>query len=1234
MRVVNFIKNLKFMRSWRKEKGVTLEFPFFSLTPTDSAECIDAYRNAMDFAFTRNDIKNIAVTGTYGSGKSSFLKTYFKGKKNVLWISLASFLGGVENASNSPSASKENNECSANERRLELSILQQIFYRVNANAVPYSRLCKTVSVPHGWYLKRVLWLLLVVLFIFGVWQPDYFIPFVDQTIRAWIASWDKVIFWLSGISLLYLLCLLVREMLHLIKTKNIRSVDVSGLGIKMAENTERSILNRNIDEIIYHFEAAKYQTVIFEDIDRFDDVDIFIKLREVNLLLNNADQIQKNHKPIRFVYALKEELFKDRTEKVKFFDFLIPIVPIINASNSKALVYKFLTEKCGIDEFCAPGLKKFIKDIAPYISDMRLIKNICNEFYSYKTQIPDCAIPVELLGMIVFKNFFPHEFALMHQGDGIIKDLLEVKSNAVQSELKRIDLHIQECRAEIEKIANEKITDIESLKRLYFYELMKLLQSEDHVWFKGNVISVGGIIKNADWFDALRAGELRPYYGRSKMSWDLVEKNYDAICSYEDHVSQIEGKINGRIELLKNRIAELQNAKMKTRRKSIVEMIESGAIIESMLLDKVVAECKNWQDKELFVLLVKNGYLNERYHYYISMFYEVKGASSRKDYYYEVEVSKGVESDWNKDIDQVKEVVENIELYYFSTPAILNYSICQELLKNRLTEKAQAFWGLISNKEKRSYEFVNGYINEEKFSDDADKLFDCIMIANPKYIDGLVELAYSEKVWPRNFVEKQLGLYISWVLRQGSVIKIAPMVKEYLDETSSFPSILKENEIDDEGQMDTIVKMFGLKFKTLDFKSAKETGFLDIVICNNAYEINETMILGLLESQDLEVGDFKNKNYSLIRECGVNAIVNYVDSEFQQYLGRVYARLDSMQEDDDATILHVLNREDLSDDDKGRFINKQTENGRIRNAKALNTEKALSLAVKLNWVVPSWNNAAEIWNRDKDDKSLFWEYVGREECYSCLATKNSREISWDKDQNWAKRFVEEKNLSDEAMSCLLLGMAKGIIPDYTGINATPKRIEYLVKGHRIGYSGSLYENLKGLNNDSHIVLAALCINEFCNTYTDGDITVSDMIKLLASVYLDSRCYVLVINTLKEIIIENEENEELRRVVAPEVNVSNFNKIDEQVLGAIFDYVKLESLQCKIIQHIGGTAIEIRERLKMMPEPYSKLGDKGCRPLIPRWNGLEEFLEFLKNKGVVSSFVLADDGKMQVNTTRS
>ena len=136
-------------------------------------------------------------------------------------------------------------------------------------------------------------------------------------------------------------------------------------------------LNQNIDEIIYHFEASNYRIVIFEDIYRFNDIDIFTKLREVNLLLNNAEQIKD--KPIRFVYALREELFAENKDKVKFFDFVIPIVPVINASNSRLLLHQFLDKKCAI-KIEGTRFERMIKDIAHYISDMRLLKNICNEF--------------------------------------------------------------------------------------------------------------------------------------------------------------------------------------------------------------------------------------------------------------------------------------------------------------------------------------------------------------------------------------------------------------------------------------------------------------------------------------------------------------------------------------------------------------------------------------------------------------------------------------------------------------------------------------------------------------------------------------------------------------------------------------------------------------------------------------------------------------------------------------
>ena len=43
---------------------------FNSLTPEVLPENKAVYTEALDFAFSNNDIKNIAITGIYGAGKS------------------------------------------------------------------------------------------------------------------------------------------------------------------------------------------------------------------------------------------------------------------------------------------------------------------------------------------------------------------------------------------------------------------------------------------------------------------------------------------------------------------------------------------------------------------------------------------------------------------------------------------------------------------------------------------------------------------------------------------------------------------------------------------------------------------------------------------------------------------------------------------------------------------------------------------------------------------------------------------------------------------------------------------------------------------------------------------------------------------------------------------------------------------------------------------------------------
>ena len=99
--------------------------------------------------------------------------------------------------------------------------------------------------------------------------------------------------------------------------------------IEVIENN--SIFNKHLDEILYFFQVTDYNVVIIEDLDRFGTPNIFLKLRELNQLINESKIVDRH---ITFIYAIKDDIFKDE-ERTKFFDFIITVIPVINPSNSK-----------------------------------------------------------------------------------------------------------------------------------------------------------------------------------------------------------------------------------------------------------------------------------------------------------------------------------------------------------------------------------------------------------------------------------------------------------------------------------------------------------------------------------------------------------------------------------------------------------------------------------------------------------------------------------------------------------------------------------------------------------------------------------------------------------------------------------------------------------------------------------------------------------------------------------
>ena len=73
---------------------------FNSLTPDILKENKQVYTEALDYAFSNDDIRNIAITGVYGAGKSTVWNTYRKNKsknaeetafKNIITVCLGKY---------------------------------------------------------------------------------------------------------------------------------------------------------------------------------------------------------------------------------------------------------------------------------------------------------------------------------------------------------------------------------------------------------------------------------------------------------------------------------------------------------------------------------------------------------------------------------------------------------------------------------------------------------------------------------------------------------------------------------------------------------------------------------------------------------------------------------------------------------------------------------------------------------------------------------------------------------------------------------------------------------------------------------------------------------------------------------------------------------------------------------------------------------------------------------------
>lgn len=316
---------------------------------------VDRLRNAL----YEQNCKSVALSGSYGSGKSSILEQFVKEAKedghSVAKVSLATFNADPYRQGDSADSSITT--------LLEREILGQLLYQGDPTKAPKSSFnqihntslwCKVKSAMP---VSLIIFIALTGALIFHFSKTVTFascLTFMADTSKKRLQMvMSLTIFLLVAVySAISLICGYV---LWVFDKARIKSISASGISLSIAADEDcASYFNKYRDELIYLFEANGFDTVIFEDIDRFDNLAIFEELRKLNDLLNMAPGIvgKEGNKVVSFVYAVKDSIFalnKEPTEdsrevlgsgRVKFFDMIISVVPFISKFNANEMVNK------------------------------------------------------------------------------------------------------------------------------------------------------------------------------------------------------------------------------------------------------------------------------------------------------------------------------------------------------------------------------------------------------------------------------------------------------------------------------------------------------------------------------------------------------------------------------------------------------------------------------------------------------------------------------------------------------------------------------------------------------------------------------------------------------------------------------------------------------------------------------------------------------------------------------
>tara|TARA_R110001583_G_scaffold194251_2_gene364772 strand:+ start:1161 stop:4775 length:3615 start_codon:yes stop_codon:yes gene_type:complete len=1176
----NLAKGLIRIVYWLESEGRSDEkqSKFVDLAPTDEADETGIYSEAIMYATSNKKVTNIALTGPYGSGKSSIIQTFLKKyRRPALHISLAAF---------TPEASLGNESVSRQE--IERSILQQMLYGADANRLPLSRFKRIQSPGVGAVFKS----LYIVLGIIAIWyvlhEREDIISgafFVPLSLSNWFnlgsITLAATFFWVT---------------LHHFYVASfglsLKSISLKDVEIKPAHDDQASILNRHLDEIIYFFQSTDYDLVIIEDLDRFNNAEIFVTLREINSLVNENAGVRRT---IRFLYALRDDMFSN-TDRTKFFEFIIPVIPIINTSNSIDMVLE-QGKRLELDERLD---RQFLREVSRYLNDLRLIQNIFNEYAIYVANLETDGETIldtnKLLAILIYKNVYPRDFEQLHRDSGNLYRILNRQAELIHQAEETHRAGITELERQLEVAERQTPSDLRELRQIYSMALIEKLppnvvgvSNDQRGW-----VQLSQVVNHESFEQLIESTRL---WSRTAQRHDepvnvsKLQSEVNAQKSYQQRKEEIESKAADsksrslrQIRDLKSRIATLRTTKFN-------ELLRLNANRIQDLFEDF------GENGELARFLILEGHLDDTYYQYTSLFHS--GRLSPNDNKFLIQIRAFVTPEPDFPIDNPKEVIAAMRDEDFRQSYVLNIRIIDSLLseRSRYLNQTEKLFSFLSSEFDRCEAFFKGYYTSGRYVGEL--------------LSGLV------KTWrslvPTAIASANNVSHVTQLLTSLPESQLKPLARDF-DELPDFvsanlPEILANSpelpperlecvgvEVNDLAAIEEHSEIVRFMFKK---------GFFELTMANieHAYQ----SILGERDLQPLRV-----QNFTTIRATKNAALVERVERDFNRYLHDILLELEDNSTEDAAAILKIIRQDSIDQDDLRQFLEQQTV--LLPNLEGV-PAKLRPMLFELYAIEPVWANVITFMESEGFDAESLIGYLDQDDVRLAIL-KNP--ISSDTGSQQLRRFLYEADtLTDASYKAYIHALPNPFKMPPEGFSETKLRI--LIDQRKITFSKASLDALAE-NRDLQVLFVVTNIDTYLADPTSFELDDDFREELLRS-EIDNAAKLKIVELMDlELLVDLPDRSAL---IGPIINKSP--TIISYVNGAIAQSLIKHStpIETQILlfnkYHSLMSVENVRHVLSNLQKPFSEINHGYHKPKLENTPANKDFVRWLKSRKIISSW---------------